>query len=151
VVTYTCLAVPNTPSWWPNKPAGATRTYALDISSQINLDADLIASASAVAAPSGSGELQTSDLIVSGDTLYLTTSAGQPSRVYSIQFTVTMTDGQIYVFIVYQGVPPGLPGYAIPVPPSPGFGTPVTWIWNASFDFSNPLNSGYIALLAGLA
>lgn len=126
-ITYTCYAIPGAPNWWPRKPRGQSRDYALDITAAIDPTTDIITEVSASIAPSGSGELVGANLLVSGDVLILTTSAGQPSRVYTIQFVVTMADGRVYDFFVYQGIPPGLPGYIIPPAPTPGFGTAVTW------------------------
>jgi hypothetical protein len=129
---------------------GATLDYSLDISCAINPEYDIISTVTAACAPSGAGEMQISNLQFAGDVLTLTTSGGQPGRIYTVMFIVTMFDGRVFEFLVYQGVPPGLPGYLVPVPPSPGFGQAITTVSYASFDFTNPLNSGYISLLAGL-
>jgi len=147
---YTFAAVLGSPNWWPRKPSGATLNYALDISCAINIEYDIISQVSASCAPSGAGEMTISDLQFQGDILTITTSGGQPGRIYSVMFVVTMYDGSIYDFLVYQGIPPGLPGFPVPVAPNPGFGPSIVSAAYASFDFTNVLNSGYIALLAGI-
>lgn len=148
-ITYTCTAIPGVPSWWPRKRQGQTLTYALDISAEINTETDVIQTVEAMIAPSGAGEEQGANLDVSGDVLTLTLSAGQPTRIYTILFTVTMVDANVYQFLVYQGIPPGLPGYPVQPPPNPGYGTALTWVAPPGFDFRNPNNSGYIGILGG--
>lgn len=130
-MSYTCIAIPTTPSWFPPRQQQSVLDYSLDITSAIDPTVDFITAISAAVAPSGSGEAVPSNLLASvtsaGDTLLtLTLTGGVQSRVYTIMFVVTMTDGQIYEFLTYQGIPPGLPGYPVPYPPSPGFGTPIT-------------------------
>jgi hypothetical protein len=146
---YICAATPTTPNWFPAKLPGATRTYGFNVAALISPE-DIFQTITAQTAPSGSGELALTDLTVEGDVLYLTTSSGVGTRVYTIKFVATCFDGQIYEWLIYQAVPPDLVGYTIPVAPSPGFGPAQTWIWNASFDFSNVMNSSYIALLGGI-
>jgi len=149
MIQYTCFAIEGAPSWWPNKRQGATLDYALDISSAIDPAVDIIQTVSTAIAPSGTGEMIGSNLMVNEDLLILTTSAGQPGRIYTTNFTVTMIDGRIFNFPVYQGVPPGLGGYPPMPPPNPGYGPVLTWVAPPGFDFRNPNNSGYIALLGG--
>jgi hypothetical protein len=124
-ITYTCIAIPGAPSWWPRRQAGATLTYALDVSGEIDQSTDFVESATLAIAPSGAGEAVASNFVVSGPVLTATLSEGQPTRVYTMLFTLTCYNGLVYEFLVYQGVPPGLPGYQIPLPPSPGYGTPI--------------------------
>jgi hypothetical protein len=151
VVAYTCYAIPTVPSWWPAKQQGATLDYSLDISSAVNPDIDFVLSVSAAIAPSGAGEMALSDIIVFENVITLTCSGGVQSRVYTIMLTVTMTDGRIFDFLVYQAVPPGLRGYAVPVAPSPGFSDPQVWNYAPMLDFTNPLNSAYAPWMGGVA
>jgi hypothetical protein len=146
---YICFAMPGAPNWWPGKSQSATLDYSLDISSAIDPAVDIIQTVSAAIAPSGASEVGGSNLMVSDDAVTLTMSAGQPGRIYTVSFIVTMVDGRIFEFFVYQGVPPGLPGYPVVPPPNPGFGTPLIWVAAPGFDFRSPNNSGYIALLGG--
>ena len=78
-------------------------------------------------APSGAGEMRISDLLVADDVITLTCSGGVPTRIYTVMIVVRMCDGRAFDFLVYQGIPPGLRGYRIPVPPCPGFGPSISW------------------------
>jgi hypothetical protein len=129
-VPYIAKATPKTPIWFPAKYPIESRRFSLDVSEMLNLTTNgRIVAVNAAAAPSGTGELALSNLsaTASGYTLRLTLDDGQPTRVYSIAFTVGMSDGEIFEFVAFQGIPPGLPGYPTPYPPVPDFGDPVTW------------------------
>lgn len=147
MLAYTCVAIPTTPSWWPAKQAGATRDYSLEITSEIDPTVDFISVATCAVAPSGDGEMQPSGLVVSvvdGDiAVTVTMTGGVPSRVYTVMFVLTMSDGRVFEFFVYQGVPPGLPGYPVPAPPSPGFGTPITASLGTLINNNGQVNSTY--------
>jgi hypothetical protein len=117
-VPYIAKATPLTPMWWPAKEAGESRQYALDVSEVVT---EQIYSVGVGSAPSGPGELDLSNFDGYGAVFYLRTSGGQPTRIYQIRFTVQLVDGQILRFIVHQAIPPGLPGYPIPEPPSTSF------------------------------
>lgn len=147
--SYTSFAIPGAPNWWPPKLPGATLDYTLDVSCAVDTTVDIIQTVSAAIAPSGAGEMVGSNLTIIGDTATMTMTGGQPGRIYSINMVFTMFDNRIFEFLVYQGVPPALRGYPPMPPPSPGFGTPLVWVAPPSFDFRNPNNSGYIALLGG--
>ena len=130
-MTYCCYAIPGAPSWWPRKLPAASLDYSLDISCAVDPSTDIISFVEAACAPSGSAsELQISDLTVSGTILTLNCASGVPTRVYTISFLVSMVDGRTYEFLVYQGIPPGLPGYSVPYPLSPTYGTAITWSMN---------------------
>lgn len=146
---YVAIALPDKQTWIPMKLPGATRTYALDVAAFIRPE-DIFQQITVQAAPSGAGELALSDLSAIGDTMYFTTSAGVSTRIYTLKFIVTCFTDQVYEFLVYQGVPRELPGYSVPVAPSPGFGAAVVWDQIVDFDFTDPLNSGYIAFFAGI-
>jgi hypothetical protein len=147
----TALAARVAPSWWPQKTATASLDYTLDLALIINPSEDFFQYISVAVAPSGIGELDVTNLIVDGTLLTVTLSNGQPTRVYTLDFTTTMSDGRVFDFLVYIGVQRGLPGYVIAFPPDPGYGSPVTWHWPPALDFSNPLNSGCAGLIGGLA
>ena len=149
-MAYTCIAVRGTPLWWPLKPVGASLDYSLDVSQAIDPANDFIETVSVAAAPSGDGELAIDDLIVDDNLLTLTCGLGVASRVYTINFTITMTDGRVFNFLVNQGVSPVLPGYPVPVAPAPGYGDSLVYTYAASLDFSNALNSGYAPLIGSL-
>lgn len=126
MITYSAYATPDAPNWWPNKLPEAVLDYALDIVQTIDPTTDTISSVSFAIAPSGAGEIVASGLTFVDQTISVTLTGGVPSRIYTYKVLVTMTDSRIFEFLVYQGIPPGLPGYPVPVPPSPGFGTPIT-------------------------
>lgn len=125
MVTYTCVAIPNVPNWWPAKPQDSSLDYALDITATIDPAEDHIVQVAASVAPSGAGEMVLSGLAIDGDTLLLTTSQGAAGRVYDVKLVVTMANARVYTFFVNQGVPPGLPGNPIPLAPTPGYSTPL--------------------------
>ena len=122
---YVCTAAPPKPNWWPAKLQAATLDYSLNISTILAQGVDFISAVTAACAPSGSGELTISNPVITNAVLTLTTAGGVPSRVYTVQWIVTCQDGRIYSFIVYQGIPP-IPGYVVPVAPSPFFGASVS-------------------------
>lgn len=118
---YLCTAAPPSPNWWPLKLEAAELNYSLGIESVVTFGVDFISAVSVACSPSGAGELVISNPVVTNTVLTLTTAGGVPSRVYTIEWLVTCSNGFVYPFIVYQGVPP-IPGYVIPVSPVPSFG-----------------------------
>lgn len=148
-MTYVCVIAPGAPNWWPAKLPGAVLDYSLDIGAAIDPETDFIASVSLAVAPSGSGEMQPSNLTVSGLVITATMSGGQPTRVYSVRIIVTMTDGQAFEFLVEQGVRALLSTDVPQIAPVPGFGAPIVWTYLPSMDFTNLRNSAYLACIAG--
>lgn len=144
---YIVKAAPPAPNWWPPKQVSATLDYSLNISSVLAQGVDFISTVSVACAPSGSGELAISNALVTNAVLTLTTSGGVPSRVYTIQWVVTCSDGRIFAFIVYQSVPP-IPGYIVPVAPDPDFGTPVVPNLGALINNGGVVNTTYIGFAA---
>jgi hypothetical protein len=128
---YVCTAIPGNPLWFPARGNDASLDYSLNIASALDAGTDFPASATFAIAPSGAGEAVASSLTYSGGggipVFTVTLSGGVQGRIYTWQLVVTCFNGLIYEFIGYQGVIPGLPGYPVPVAPSPGFGTPITW------------------------
>lgn len=121
----------------PAKFPDAMLDFTFDITDAIDTTVDFLASASLVCAPSGAGEMQISNLTVAGDGLTYTAAGGQPGRWYTLKLAVTMTDGRLFTFVGLQPVTPVLPtDQPIPVPPSAGFGTPITWAFAPSLNFS---------------
>lgn len=123
---YTAVWLPGTQLWWPAKYPEDIRTDRLDVTAALE-DDDTIVSAEAAVAASGSGEMQPSDLIVSGFILTLTEAGGQPTRVYQTRFIVNLASGLVRVFEVRRGVLADLPTDQPQVAPDPGFGEAVTW------------------------
>lgn len=146
---YTARALDRQPVWFPQKLPSAVLDYALDIStsSRVVVDTDYIHSVVVDIAPSGTGELLATNLSVSGHILTLTEQDGEPTRVYTIRYIVTMFGGKICEFVVNQGVPPVLPTDQAPPAPDPFFGTPVVYTFVPDLDLSSVLNSAQPPLL----
>ena len=114
---------------WPTKEPGSTLDYALDLSDLPTTETVTAASASIM--PSGAGELtvQSLSLIVSDLVVWLT--GGVAGRYYRIKIDVTTVDRsnvtRVYEWLVGLTVDPELAPAIPTIPPSPGFGPPVTW------------------------
>jgi hypothetical protein len=119
-------APPSKPTWWAAKSPLEYLTWSETITPYVD-PAQEIQSVSASIAPSGTGELTAVAVSVFAQTLSLTLSGGQPRQIYIVQFVVTMTDGSIYQPTVNIAMRPILPTDYPQVPPSPGFGTAITW------------------------
>lgn len=119
-----------TPIWFDNRYSVTNLAYNLPLNSDINLATDTILTASVAVAPSGAGEMEVSTFTVSGTTLTVTPTGGQPGRTYEYQFTVTLTSGAVYSYVVYQNVQRVQITDVPQVPPDPGFGMPVTWTYS---------------------
>jgi hypothetical protein len=119
-----CYEAGDIPAFPPKFP-GAILDWGLDISQAIDPGADFILSATVQVAPSGNGELSIDAFGVFGYVLSVTLSSGQPRRDYTLKFTVTMTDGRVFVFVATLCVIPVLPSDIPPLAPSNGFGPPV--------------------------
>lgn len=147
---YTAVWLPGTQLWWPAKYPEDIRTDRLDVTAALE-DDDTIVSAEAAVAASGSGEMQPSDLIVSGFILTLTEADGQPTRVYQTRFIVNLASGLVRVFEVRRGVLADLPTDQPQIAPDPGFGEAVTWTVGTgpSLNFSIASNSMYSLLIPG--
>jgi hypothetical protein len=130
----------------PKFPDGSL-DYTIAIDCVIDPRVDLIASLTLACAPSGTGEMQISDLIVRGDTLAFTATGGQPGRRHTLKYVVTMTDGRVFPFVRRQNVTPVLPTDQAQAIPSQDFGAALTWTFRPSLNFTEPRNA--IALMLG--
>ena len=100
-------------SWWPSILPGAVIEQSYDMTNQAQItEPGQVASLSAQIAPSGSGEMIATALVVVGTTLTITLESYFGNRVYSVLFTATLHNGQVVVWIVNQGVGNIPPGYA---------------------------------------
>lgn len=124
------------PTWYAAKNPLEALTWSETITPYV-LPTEIILTASAQIAPSGSGEMQATSLTVSGQTLFLGLSGGQPTRIYTVQFVVQMTDGGVYQPIAQIACLPVLPTDRAPPPPDPGFGPAI--IWSSADWFSTAL------------
>lgn len=123
-------------------------TYTLDLSPYLD-DGEFPIAVSFAISPSGSGEAV--PVLVSVDDVIATVriSGGVPGRNYIDELIIETSEQNIYQVLVGQVCSPILAGFPVPPPPNPGFGTPVVWNYTPEFDFTQPLNSGYIALVGG--
>ncbi|HEY8685970.1 MAG TPA: hypothetical protein VIO57_10230 [Chloroflexota bacterium] len=120
----------------------ATLDFTIDITAAIDTTVDFIASASLVCAPSGTGEMQISNLQVAGDSVTYTAAGGQPGRWYTLKLLVTMSDARVYTFLGTQPITPVLPtDQPSPTPPSAGFGSAITWAYLPSLVFTQVRNT----------
>lgn len=148
-VVYTASAIPAKPIWFPAKAPAASLSYALDLTETLR-PGEYIHSIEASIAPSGDGELSATSLSVSGSVIEISLESGQPSRVYTIRYIVSVFGESIYEVIVNQGVTPVLLTDQAPVAPDPFFGTPITYTYVPDLDFTSVLNSGYLPLMMGI-
>jgi hypothetical protein len=115
------------PTWWASKGPLETLTWAETITPYVNATEN-IAQIEATITPSGTGELSISAVSVTGQTIDLTLNNGQPGRVYTINFVVTMSDGSRYQPTAQIGCRNTTPaGWPPPPPQNPGPGTPAIW------------------------
>jgi hypothetical protein len=111
---------------------------------------DSVVSATLRVSPSGDGELVISDLVVSGNTLTWTSSGGQPGRQYTFEALVNLEDGDVIEIGIVQITARILITDTAQEAPSIAFGTPITWNFVPSLNFSIPANSQYLLLFPGL-
>ena len=119
---FQCVAAPDTPIWFPARYVNANLAYSINVACAM-APGDVIGAASVAIAPSGDGEMVPSAISINGSAITILPTGGQPGRVYIYNLIVTMTDGNVYPFVIQQCVSPGLAGYPIPIAPDPGYGT----------------------------
>ncbi len=115
--------------WWPAIGFAADLIYTYDVGPQyLNPVSDSIAALSLAIMPSGSGELQATDLTAIGNVISVQFASGVPGRTYTIQIQITGVSGRVWNIFGYLLVQIVAPGGWPPVPaPSPGYGTAITW------------------------
>lgn len=137
-------------AWWPSKLPGSVVLRGTALTNVLtNEQIAELSAISVVASPSGSGELSLNTISIGAGSVWVGISGGQPTRVYQIMFTATISDGSIVQWIVKQGITLYQPWNKPQIAPVPGFGDPLVWGAGNSLDFSNPLNSGFIPLIWG--
>lgn len=140
---FLSTVAPDVPIWFPARYAEANLAYSLDVSPAL-APGDVIGSASVSVAPSGAGEMVPTGITINGTVVTILPSGGQPGRVYRYNLTVAMTDGNVYPFLIQQGVLKLLATDVPQVPPSPGFGTVITC------NFPSPIVSSGPAYITAL-
>ena len=139
----TCVWDDSQPNFFPAKYPFAKLDYTLNIFPAINPDNDFVYSVAVSAAPSSTGELVLIGVTINDWSFTLTEMGGQPRRLYTLQFIVTMTNGRVCEFLVYQGVNAQLPTDQPQPVATPGFGAPVTAVWIPRLDFRYRSNANY--------
>jgi hypothetical protein len=139
--------------FWPVAEPEDDLDYGLDIGAWLNDIQDAVSEVSVSAAPSGAGELVLSGLQLSGSLIGLMMAGGVAGRpYYTVRFEVATTGGRSKTWRIGLQIDSTAGPSPPPAPPSFGFGPAITWPvspYSPSFDLTNPLNSGYFALLAG--
>ena len=115
--------------WFTPHIVGESLDYTFDISTAIAVGSDIVSNLSVQIAPSGAGEMVASNLSVNGTLATITVTGGQPTRIYTILFAATMTDGRVYYFVVNQMVAAVFVTDQAPAPPSTGYGSTMTWTY----------------------
>lgn len=115
------------PLRWPTAQPGDDLDYSLDLTEPLCDVHDSIASASLTTQPSGTGELQASNLSVLGDVVTVWLSGGIPTRDYIIAFTIRGLSGRSWVELVDLNISPRLGEWPPPPAPDIGPGEPITW------------------------
>lgn len=113
-------------TWWSSKAPLESLVWTEMITPYIN-PTDVIQTVVASIAPFGPGELTATSISVIGQTIGLTLTEGQPTRVYTVQFVVTMTNGNVYQLSLNIRVRQILPTDQPSSVPIAGFGTSITW------------------------
>lgn len=129
--------MPDIPSeFWPDVQVGETATFTYDatalVTDRVTGDVDPIVSAQISTMPSGTGELAPLSLTVAlVGAVWLVTaemSGGVAGRDYINQIILTTEGGLVLPVLIGQVCSAVLRAFPdIPPPPSPFFGTPVTW------------------------
>lgn len=119
------------PGWqqayvWPVAQPDDDLDYSIDIAAVLEEINDTIASASVASAPSGTGELTIVSVAINGDVITSWLSGGVAGRTYCIDISVTTTGGRVFVFCVHLPISAILATNPIPLPPNPGYSSPVT-------------------------
>ena len=140
IVISNVPGITSSPLWWPVQEYGEIKQYALDVTDHISSP---ISAASASVQPSGSGEMQISDLTVVGGVLTVTLDGGVAGRTYIIRIIYnTATDQEVWLICI--SVDCRLEVYPPIVPPSPFFGSPVYANFIPSLRHNFASNSQYI-------
>lgn len=123
-------------TWWARKLPLETLVWSETVTPYV-VSTELITSVAASVAPNGTGELTISAISVAGQTISLTLTGGQPTRIYTIQMIVVMTDGNIYQLTANIKVDPALETDQPQTVPIEGFGPATVWGVNYAYGGGN--------------
>jgi len=112
---------------WPTKEPGEDLDYQIDATSKIADSADAIISASVTVAPSGTGEMVATQIVVTGSFITVWLSGGIAARVYQVNVQVVTAAGRTYEWPVIIPISADLATYPVIPPVSEGFGAAATW------------------------
>lgn len=115
------------PAYGPLQQPGSYENYAYVATVETLAGADPIVSASLALAPSGTGEMICDTLQVVGDTVIAWMRGGVAGRKYTVVLVLTMLSGVIIPVPITMQIDPFSASWPPIAPPSPGFGTPITW------------------------
>ncbi len=126
--------MPAAPDTWFEmlEPGVEYADFSYDASTLIS-PGDSIVGLSMAAMPSGAGEVALSRLQLGPDTCGHQTlvtvwiTGGVPGRLYYYKLSVYTALIRVLTVIIGQVADPLLASCPVPPPPSPGFGTPITW------------------------
>jgi hypothetical protein len=116
-----------TPSWqppltWPTAEPDDSLDYSLDVTAAIEDATDAITVATAMVAPSGTGEVVASNITVANNVISLYLTGGVAGRTYMVNLTATTAANRVFQWYVYLPIDPRLAAVPVPPPPSPGYG-----------------------------
>jgi len=121
---------------WPTSVIAENLDYAINIAAPIDQLADVVTSASVSVAPSG--ELVIASVSVANNIVTLLMSGGVPGRIYTIRLDVATARDNTFSWLAtlpmsaVGAIPP------IPLPATPAFSTPVTWVLTGSYTLPTP-------------
>ena len=118
IVISNTPGVTSSPLWWPRRQPSDDRVYAFDVSQHVTSE---IIQASAAVMPSGTGEMQPSQLIVASNVISLRLNGGVAGRLDTVRIIFnTGTDEEEWLIRV--PVDRALEVFPPIWPPSPFFG-----------------------------
>jgi len=112
---------------WPLAEPDDDLDYGVNLASILSSQSDTAVTIAVSASPSGAGELMLPQLYADGDLVVVWLSGGVPSRVYQVRVDVMTVNGREYSIIPKLAISADTAVLPVPLPPSPGFGTTITW------------------------
>jgi hypothetical protein len=100
--------------------------YTLNFGQALSDAGDTVSSVLVSAAPSGAGELAVSNVSHTSNSATFWTAYGIAGRVYWVDVQVNTTNGRRFQFYLRLPFSGQLSAYPIPLPPNPGYSTPVS-------------------------
>ena len=128
--------LPVTPfEWWPKQQAGEFADYSYDAVNDVSVNGviDPIVALSIAAMPSGAGEVSlsllglTNNLAGQYTLIVVWLTGGVPGRTYYYNLVITTQAGRVLPVLIGQVCSQVLAANPLPIAPTPGFGTPITW------------------------